>query len=164
MSLSLIEQDVVSLRRVLRDLLYKSEADGCVVCDSGGYVLGQEGRGTEDPLLVSALGAGVFAASRELARILGEDEFSAVFHQGEKKSIFIRAVNREVLLVIIFSATAKVGLVRLYASPAAAALRVMFDAISARGESVEHPEKAFVLTTDAPLFGSPGGARAGGRA
>jgi len=156
MSLTLVEKDVLRLRRVLVELLERSESDGCVVCDSGGYVIAQEGRGTQDPLLISALGAGVFAASRELARILGEDEFSAVFHQGEKKSIFIRAVNREVLLVIIFSNTANVGLVRLYAAPAATEMRVLFDEISAPDRKIEHPEKAFVLTREGDFFRAPG--------
>lgn len=154
MAFSLTEKDVLRLRRILLDLLDRSEADGCVVCDSGGYVLAQEGRGTSDPLLLSALGAGVFAASRELARILGEDEFSAVFHQGEKRSIFIRAVNREVLLVIIFSNTANVGLVRLYAGPAAGEMRGLFDEVAAAGVGVEHPERTFVLTEGGDLFGA----------
>ena len=154
MAISIGEKDVARMSRVLQELLRRSEADGCVVCDSGGYVLAQEGRGTQDPLLVSALGAGVFAASRELARILGEDEFSAVFHQGERRSIFIRAVNREVLLVIIFSVAANVGLVRLYAVPAASSLRTLIEELDARGEEVAHPERAFVLTTGAPLFGA----------
>lgn len=154
MAFSLTEKDVLRIRRILVDLLDRSEADGCVVCDSGGYVLAQEGRGTSDPLLLSALGAGVFAASRELARILGEDEFSAVFHQGEKRSIFIRAVNREVLLVIIFSNTANVGLVRLYAGPAASEMRALFDEVVAAGPGVEHPERTFVLTEGGDLFGA----------
>lgn len=154
MAFSLTEKDVLRIRRILVELLDRSEADGCVVCDSGGYVLAQEGRGTSDPLLLSALGAGVFAASRELARILGEDEFSAVFHQGEKRSIFIRAVNREVLLVIIFSNTANVGLVRLYAGPAANEMRALFDEVIAAGAGVEHPERTFVLTEGGDLFGA----------
>lgn len=154
MAFALTEKDVMHIRRILLDLLSRSESDGCVVCDSGGYVLAQEGRGATDPLLLSALGAGVFAASRELARILGEDEFSAVFHQGERRSIFIRAVNPEVLLVIIFSNTANVGLVRLYAGPAAAEMRILFDEVTAAGAAAEHPERAFVLTESGDLFGA----------
>ncbi len=152
MALALREKDVARIHRILMELLVRSESDGCVVCDSGGYVLAQEGRGASDPLLLSALGAGVFAASRELARVLGEDEFSAVFHQGERRSIFIRAVNAEVLLVIIFSNTANVGLVRLYAGPAAGQMRALLEEIAATGEDVEHPERAFILTEGGDLF------------
>jgi len=154
MALALREKDVARIRRILMELLDRSESDGCVVCDSGGYVLAQEGRGATDPLLLSALGAGVFAASRELARVLGEDEFSAVFHQGERRSIFIRAVNSEVLLVIIFSNTANVGLVRLYASPAAGQMKALLEEVAAEAEVVEDAERAFVLTQGGDLFGA----------
>lgn len=153
MTVSLMNEDVTRMRRILVNLLDRSESDGCVVCDSGGYVLAQEGRETQDPLLLSALGAGVFAASRELARMLGEDEFSAVFHQGERKSILIRAVNSEVLLVIIFSRADVVGLVRMYASPAADELRRLFHALNERGADRDHPERRFVLTEGESLFG-----------
>ncbi len=159
MAMTLTEVDMARMGRILRDLIARSESDGCVVCDSGGYVLIQQGQAASDPLLLSALGAGVFAASRELAKILGEDEFSAVFHQGEKRSIFIRAVTSDVLLVIIFSNTANVGLVRLYASPAASALRAAFQDVAARDHRVDHPEHAFVLSRG-DLFDlkRPGGA------
>jgi len=154
MSQSLVERDVNHIRKILQELLIKSEADGCVVCDSGGYVLAQEGRGAGDSLVVSALGAGVFAASRELARILGEDEFSAVFHQGERKSIFIRAVNRDVLLVVIFSNAASIGIVRLYAAPAAVEMhRVLAEARD--HEKAEEPVHMFVLTSGSTLFAGP---------
>jgi predicted regulator of Ras-like GTPase activity (Roadblock/LC7/MglB family) len=154
MALALIEQDVSRMSRFLKELLRRSEAEGCMVCDSGGYVLAQEGSGLQDSLLVSALGAGVFGASRELARLLGEDEFSAVFHQGERRSIFIRAVNSEVLLVVIFSLTANIGLVRLYSAPTATAVRGVLDEVAHRGERVSHPEQNFVLQQGGPLFGA----------
>lgn len=153
MAITLVEQDVAHMSRILRDLLKKSEAEGAMICDSGGYVLAQDGMGLRDPLLVSALGAGVFGASRELARLLGEDEFSAVFHQGERRSIFIRAVTSEVLLVVIFSRTGSIGLVRLYSAPSAAAMRTVLEDVHARGARVDHPERHFVLNQTGALFG-----------
>ncbi|MCF7837477.1 MAG: roadblock/LC7 domain-containing protein [Candidatus Marinimicrobia bacterium] len=152
MALSLMEEDIERLGRTMRNLLERSEADGCLLCDGGGYVLSQEGLEQVDPLLLSALGAGVFAASRELARVLGEDEFSAVFHQGEVRSIFIRAVTADVLLVIIFSRGAHAGLVKHYAAPAVAELKTAFEQVAAREHRVPHRERSFVLTQNGPLF------------
>ena len=137
MALTLNGQNMTQLRRILSDLIEKTEAEGCVLCDGGGHVLIQEGRGTKDPMLLAALGAGIFAGSKELARILGENEFSAVFHQGNRKSIFIRAVDGDVLLVVIFSCQESVGLVKLYALPAAARLRAIFNDIYELGDVVE---------------------------
>jgi predicted regulator of Ras-like GTPase activity (Roadblock/LC7/MglB family) len=152
MAFSLARKDVQKLNRVLQELLERSESTGCVVCDHSGYVLAQRGADARDPLLISALGAGVFAASRELARLLGEDEFSAVFHQGERKNIFICAVNLDVLLVVIFSNEASVGLVKLYASPAADSLRGILEEVREREATVAVPEHTFVLNTSEDLF------------
>ena len=148
MAYALTHKDVDKMNRVLHELLQHSESLGCLACDNSGYVLAQRGVDAQDPLLISALGAGVFAASRELARLLGEDKFSSVFHQGEQKSIFICAVNTDVLLVDIFSNEASVGLVKLYAVPAATALRGVLAEVTEREETVGIPEHSFVLNTE----------------
>lgn len=158
MAIALSGSDVERLRRSLADLLARSEADSGVVCDSGGYVLAQAGRGDADASLLCALGAGVFGASRELAGLLGEDEFSAVLHQGERRSILLRAVTPEVLLVVIFTSGRRVGLVRLYAAPAAAEMRAVLAGAARGGGCVAHAEKAFVLASDGEVFRqAPGG-------
>ncbi|MFA4945781.1 MAG: roadblock/LC7 domain-containing protein [Lentisphaeria bacterium] len=150
MAFSLVQADVEKLDYILRELLIQSESNGCLVCDYSGYVLAQQGvEDQQDPLLISALGAGVFSASRELARLLGEEKFSAVFHQGERKSIFICAVNLDVLLVVIFTNDASVGLVKLYAGPATAAMREVLEEVRLREETVPVPEHTFVLMEEA---------------
>lgn len=154
MAASLTGDDERKISRILADLLKQSEADECMVCDAGGHVLAQEssGRGT-DPFSISALGAGVFGASRQLAMILGEDEFSAVFHQGEKKSLFIRAVGEDALLLSIFSDPDTIGLVKLYTEPAAKSLRTLFDAAGERGSDVPTDDfRPFVLSKDENIF------------
>ena len=153
MAFALSITDVEKIGRVLDELLVQSEATGCVVCDYSGYVLSQQGVDAQDPLLISALGAGVFSASRELAHLLGEDKFSAVFHQGERKSIFICAVNKDVLLVVIFTNEASVGLVKLYSGPATATLRQILDDVQLRASKISVPEHTFVLNENPTIFG-----------
>ena len=116
-------------------------------------MLALEGASQHDPFLISALGAGIFGASRELARMLGENEFSAVLHQGERKSIFLRAVDADTLLVMIFSQSANVGLVKLYSTPAVDELRLILADLK-QAQSVAAPEDArpFVLSQDPQLF------------
>ena len=147
------EKDVLTVRQILADLLVSSEADHCLVCDSGGYVVAEEGSLPHDQFLISALGAGVFGASRELARILGEDEFSAVLHQGEKRSIFIHAIDTDHLLVVVFSTSATVGLVKFYSTPAAQQLRQLIEEIATRRASPAEGLQPFVLTSKGNLFG-----------
>ncbi len=154
MAFALAKVDVEKLNRVLQELLVQSEATGCVVCDYSGYVLAQQGVDSQDPLLISALGAGVFSASRELAKLLDEDKFSAVFHQGERKSIFICAVNMDVLLVVIFTNEASVGLVKLYSGPATATMRQILDEVQRRAATLAVPEHTFVLNLKDDVFSS----------
>jgi len=146
MPLAIHADDTEKIRRILSDLLARSESDECFLCDSGGYLVAHEGVERPDAASITALGAGVFLASRELARMLGEHEFNTVFHQGETKSIFIRAVTAELLLVIIFSGNGSLGLVKLYSTPAVTELQGVFEAVQQRHD--EHPSsdhRSFVL-------------------
>lgn len=152
MALVLGKDSIKVMKNIASTLVERAEADGCVICDGGGHMLVQEGAGTSDPLLLAALGAGVFAGSRELAAMLGEDNFSAVFHQGERKSIFIRAVNEEILLVVIFSKQDGAGLVKLYAAPAADRIRALLEELDISGDKVDHEEKSFILKEGADIF------------
>lgn len=154
MALVLGKDNIRVMKNIAATLVERAEADGCVVCDGGGHMLVQQGAGTNDPLLLAALGAGVFAGSRELAEMLGEDNFSAVFHQGERKSIFIRAVNEEILLVVIFSKQDGAGLVKLYAAPAADRIKALLDEVELSGEKAEHEEKSFILKDGGDIFES----------
>lgn len=154
MTYELTRRDVNRLRKVLLELLDQSEADSCLICDQAGHVLAHENVGKQDPLLISALGAGVFAATGELARLLGEDEFSMVLHQGLKRSILIGAATDEVLLVVMFSGEDRVGLVKLYTPAAAAAVRGVFESIEARGRTgSESADRNFVLKDSGDIFG-----------
>lgn len=149
MPLAVHAKDTEKIRRVLSDLLVRSESDECFLCDSGGYLVAHEGAERSDASLISALGAGVFMASRELARMLGEQEFNTVFHQGENKNIFIRAVTAEVLLVIIFSGNGSLGLVKLYSTPAVTELQGVFEIIKQRHiEAPSTDHRSFVLRED----------------
>jgi len=75
---------------------------------------------------ISALVAGSFAATREMARLLGEEEFSVLFHQGKSDSIQLSLVGDRTLLTVIFDEATTVGMVRLYASETAKRLGELF--------------------------------------
>ena len=153
MAFELTLKYVNRLSRTLKDLLEQSEADACLICDHAGHVLAQENLVNHDPLLISALGAGIFAATRELACILGENEFSSVIHQGEKRSILISACDDDVLLVVMFSGDARIGLVKLYTPTATAEIKNIIHDASIHATSVESVDRNFVLEDEGNLFG-----------
>lgn len=81
---------------------------------------------------VSALIAGSYAATREMARLLGEDEFSVLFHQGKKDSIQLTLVGDRTLLATVFDERTTIGMVRLYAKEASEKLNTIFADIAKR--------------------------------
>jgi len=156
MTLEFTSRDETRLRRVLQEFLSQTDADSCLVCDQAGHVLLHENVRREDPFVISALGAGVFAATRELARLLGEDEFSMVLHQGLKRSILIAAADEEILLVVLFSGDRKTGLVKLYTPATAGAVRSVFDRIRRRCAKQGTARRDYVLKDDGDIFGEQG--------
>ena len=110
-------EDVATLDSVLGDFLKKAEAELTVVIDRGGNVISQFGDMTVmDVTIIAALAAGSFAATRELARRIGEVEFNALYHQGNGSHIFMNSVDEETIMITVFGPRTTVGLVRFYAT------------------------------------------------
>jgi len=66
-----------------------------------------------DATAFAALAAGNFAAVDAMAKLIGESEFSLLFHKGEKSSIHFSKANNETLLITMFNKNISLGLVRL---------------------------------------------------
>ena len=112
--------DVATLDGVLADFLKKAEAELTVVIDRGGNVISQYGDMTVmDVTIIAALAAGSFAATRELARRIGEVEFNALYHQGNGSHIFMNSVDDETIMITVFGPRTTVGVVRFYSTATA---------------------------------------------
>ncbi len=57
--------------------------------------------------------AGKIAATGGLAKLIGEKEFSTLFHEGVRDKLHISIVASRVILVVIFDSRSRLGLVRL---------------------------------------------------
>ncbi len=73
--------------------------------------------------------AGSFASTKEIARLVGEPEFSVLFHQGKKDHIHMSIVGERSILVVIFDDRTTIGMVRLYAKETATELAKVFEQI-----------------------------------
>jgi predicted regulator of Ras-like GTPase activity (Roadblock/LC7/MglB family) len=118
---SLGEEQAARLRLLMDQFLDRSEADSLLVIDRGGVLVGyHDSSGSALQIdALAALAAGAFAATRELARRLGEEEFKVLYHQGSHRHILMHAVKEDAIAVAVFSNTTTVGLVRLVLSQAA---------------------------------------------
>jgi predicted regulator of Ras-like GTPase activity (Roadblock/LC7/MglB family) len=127
------EEDVGRINGVLDEFLSASQARAVLLIDSEGHLVTKKGMTSSfDSDTLSALVAGSFASTRELAKTLGEAEFSVIFHQGKNENIQISMVAERALLVIIFDDRTTVGMVRIYCQQLSQELSGIFEAAAER--------------------------------
>ncbi|MEN9359351.1 MAG: hypothetical protein RL095_886 [Verrucomicrobiota bacterium] len=133
MAYELTQRDCDILTAELLSLLDLSEASVAILCDRGGSVLVKEGEGFDDEQeLLAALVAGSYAATRELAGVVGERDFDSIVHQGKGKGLLMHAIGTDVVLLVVFNQEASPGLVKMYADRSSRNLEALFDEISRR--------------------------------
>ena len=86
-----------------------------------------------DVTIIAALAAGSFAATKELARRIGEVEFNALYHQGNGSHIFMNSVDDDTIMITVFGKRTTVGLVRFYSAATAQARRGIAEVDQERG-------------------------------
>ena len=74
--------------------------------------------------------AGSFAATKELARLLGESQFTSMFHQGQRDSLQLQLIGDRTLLAVALDERTNLGLVRFYAQEVTARLEQIFARIA----------------------------------
>ncbi|CAN5526098.1 hypothetical protein BH20VER1_BH20VER1_28060 [soil metagenome] len=143
-------EDVATLDGVLADFLTKAEAELTVVINRGGNVISQYGDMTVmDVTIIAALAAGSFAATKELARRIGEVEFNALYHQGNGNHIFMNSIDDDNIMITVFGRRTTVGLVRFYSSGTAQTISGILRGLSREGHGF-HFDPSDVMST--PLF------------
>ena len=134
--LVLYDEEFQKIRQALQRLLQDASAQLVFLVDKNGQQIAAVGDlNSLDTTSLAALTAGNVAATDGLARLIGEKEFSILFHEGEKDNIHISIVARRVILVVIFDRRASLGLVRLRVRRATAELEAVFEEIAGKIES-----------------------------
>lgn len=121
---------------VIDKLLREANAKVIFLVDKNGQLIAGCGE-TEhlDTTSLASLTAGNIAATGGLAKLIGEKEFSILFHEGEKDNIHISIVAQRVILVVIFDHRSSLGLVRLRVKKASEELAVIFDDLAKKTAS-----------------------------
>ncbi len=132
-SWSFREEDATRIGALLNSLLREANARTALLVDRTGQMLATVGEEPRfDPIAFASLTAADFSANDQLARMLGENEFGALFHQGEKDSLYLADVARRVILVVLFDNRTTLGLVKLRVRGVVEALNALFTAMFAR--------------------------------
>lgn len=132
------ERDVERIDSELDAFLELSKARSAMLIDLEGHLVTRRGETIRGSLeSVAALAAGSFAATKEMARLLGEEHFSTLFHQGARDSIQLSLVSDRALFAIVFDERTNLGLVRFYAQETQGRLQRLLASIEEQDSSAD---------------------------
>lgn len=134
------QHDSERIERLLQFFLQQSNARCALLVDRVGQLITTAGEAPEfDSTAFASLAAADFSANDQLASMIGENEFSSLFHQGEKESMFLADVARRVIFVTLFDDRATLGMVRLKAKSVVRELSVIFHEMFERASTTPQP-------------------------
>lgn len=85
-----------------------------LVIDNAGSLIVNMGNKIElDAISLAAVAAANFAATEQIARLIGERDFVLLFYKGHSESFHFSRVGEEYIIVTIFNNSLSLGLVRL---------------------------------------------------
>ena len=132
------EEEFKHLQEALRRLRQEANAKAVFLIDKNGQQIANAGEIEQfDTTSLASLTAGNVAATDGLAKLIGEREFSVLFHEGQQDHIHISIVGRRVILVVIFDDRSSLGLVRLRVKRASADMEKILDTMAKKGEAAE---------------------------
>jgi len=121
------EQQFQRLKSVISLLSVECAARVVFLVDRDGQTIAFHGEiGDMDTTSFSSLAAGNVAATSSMAKLIGEDVFPSVVHEGERESIFISVIGRS-LLVVVFDERSTIGLVKIRAKKASHEVAAILD-------------------------------------
>jgi predicted regulator of Ras-like GTPase activity (Roadblock/LC7/MglB family) len=151
-SLIMYDEEYQRIIAIAEKLLRESNAKAVFLVDRNGQLIAATGE-TEhlDTTSLASLTAGNIAATGGLAKLIGEKEFSILFHEGEKDNIHISIVAGRIILVVIFDQRSSLGLVRLRVKKASGEFDTVFEDLdqkTAEEGGAADPQNPFAEITD----------------
>jgi predicted regulator of Ras-like GTPase activity (Roadblock/LC7/MglB family) len=113
------EEDYWAINTILQELLKNSNSASVLLLDKTGQLISSLGDPPQfDMHSFASLCAADFEANAQLAVLIGEKDFSTLYHQGSNESMYLARVESNIILVILFDKRTTLGLVRLRAKKA----------------------------------------------
>lgn len=114
MSLIFTKHENGKLEEIISEKLLDSGAEHVIVVDLSGNLIMQCGSLEMDDIFsLAALSAANFAATAEIAKLIGEEDFALLFHKGDKRNVHFSRLGKDYLVITLFNDNVSLGLIRL---------------------------------------------------
>jgi predicted regulator of Ras-like GTPase activity (Roadblock/LC7/MglB family) len=114
MSVTVSKADVMKCEEIIREELLAGGAEHVIVVDmSGNLILECGSLKVDDILSLAVLSAANFAATSEIAKLIGEEDFALLFHKGDTMNIHFGKLGRTHIMITLFNDSISLGLIRL---------------------------------------------------
>ena len=109
------QEQLEQIDKILNEKLIRIGVDCVIIIDMAGNIITakENGKTKYDVYSFAALAAGNFATVDAMAKLVGETEFSLLFHKGTECNIHFSKIDDELLLITMFGKTIFLGYLRL---------------------------------------------------
>ena len=145
---TIYEEDYWAINSVLKELLKNSNSQSILLIDKTGQMIASVGiEPGFDLMSFASLCAADFEANSQLAQLIGEKDFSTLYHQGSDESMYLAKVASHIILVVLFNKRTTLGLVRLRVKKAVDGLNTvlsgLFDKLQYENEDLKEFDEEF---------------------
>ncbi len=114
MNVVITKKELEKINLCLTKMVSSSSAHSVLLIARSGQMIAYQGDTLDiDISALSALTAANFGATAEIARLLGEEEFTLLFHKGRSENVYFSAMGEHVIMVTLFNEKTSLGLIRL---------------------------------------------------
>jgi len=137
---------IKSLDRIARDYMSESGVSSVFLVNTAGQMLYHRGIAKSDYMIqsIGALEAGIFNATKGMAKLLKQEYFTSAFQEGKTFSLYYFAVTEELILVSIYGRNSIIGVVQVSSKKTADAILSLLKESVDEGVSVGEEFKAEV--------------------
>ena len=148
----MFDEEFRHISRIIDKLNQETNANVTFLIDKNGQLIASAGDTSNiDSTSLASLTAGNIAATNGLANLLGEKEFSILFHEGEKDNIHISLIGQRVILVVVFDKRSSLGLVRLKVKRFSQELTTVFEQLAQKAQGKNLGTSTFEEITDSDI-------------
>ncbi len=133
MTMILMKDEIDMLGEIVQKELLDAGADHVIIVDLAGNLILDRGKlDTGDIMSLAVLSAANFAATSQIARLIGEADFTLMFHKGDKRNIHFNKLGQDYIIITLFDDGVSLGLIRLKSTKAIEQLKTILDGAEGR--------------------------------